>query len=54
VLLPVLCLLRRCDLAELIGKGLALKVAGWGYRRIATGLGVPPTTAGDRGRAGAS
>ena len=50
VLLPVLCLLRRCDLAEMIGKGLALKVAGWGYRRIAASLGIPATTAGDRGR----
>jgi hypothetical protein len=50
VLLPVLCLLRRCDLAEMIGRGLALKVAGWGYRRIAGILGIPATTAGDRGR----
>ncbi len=50
VLLPVLCLLRRCDLAEMIGKGLALKVAGWGYRRIAASLGIPTSTAGDRGR----
>jgi len=50
VLLPVLCLLRRCDLAEMIGRGLALKVAGWGYRRIAANLGIPATTAGDRGR----
>jgi hypothetical protein len=50
VLLPVLCLLRRCDLAEMIGRGLALKIAGWGYRRIAASLGIPATTAGDRGR----
>jgi len=50
VLLPVLCLLRRCDLAEMIGRGLALKVAGWGYRRIAASLGLPATTVGDRGR----
>jgi hypothetical protein len=50
VLLPVMCLLRRCDLAEMIGKGLSLKVAGWGYRRIAGTLGIPATTVGDRGR----
>lgn len=50
VLLPVMALLRRCDLAEMIGRGLALKVAGWGYRRIAASLGIPATTAGDRGR----
>jgi hypothetical protein len=46
----VLALLRRCDLAEMIGEGLALKVAGWGYRRIAASLGIPPGTVGDRGR----
>lgn len=50
VLLPVACLLRRCDLAEMIGRGLALKVAGWGQRRIAVHLGIPVSTAGDRGR----
>ncbi len=50
VLLPVLCLLRRCDLAEMIGRGLALKVAGWGHRRIAASLGIPASTAWDRGR----
>lgn len=50
VLLPVACLLRRCDLAEMIGRGLALKVAGWGYRRIAASLGIPASTVGDRGR----
>jgi hypothetical protein len=50
VLLPVLCLLRRCDLAEVIGRGLALKVAGWGHRRIAASLGIPASTAWDRGR----
>jgi hypothetical protein len=50
VLLPVACLLRRCDLAEMIGRGLALKVAGWGYRRIAASLGIPAGTVGDRGR----
>jgi hypothetical protein len=46
----VVCLLRRCDLAEMIGRALALKVAGWGYRRIAANLGIPATTVGDRGR----
>lgn len=50
VLLPVLSLLRRCDPAETIGEGLALKVAGWGYRRIAESLGIPAGTVGDRGR----
>jgi len=50
VLLPVACLLRRCDLAEMIGRGLALKVAGWGCRRIAATQGIPVTTVGDRGR----
>ncbi len=50
VLLPVACLLRRCDLAEMVGRGLALKVAGWGYRRIAASLGIPSSTVGDRGR----
>ncbi|MGH2718640.1 MAG: hypothetical protein ACRDJU_08690 [Actinomycetota bacterium] len=50
VLLPVLALLRRCDLAEAIGHALALKVAAWGYRRIAATVGVPPSTVGDRGR----
>ncbi len=50
VLLPVLALLRRCDLAESIGEALALKVAGWGYRRIAAAVGIPASTVGDRGR----
>ena len=50
VLLPVACLLRRCDLVGTIGRGLALKVAGWGYRRIGAALRIPVTTVGDRGR----
>lgn len=50
VLLPVLALLRRCDLAEMIGEALALKVAGWGQRRIAAAMGIPASTVGDRGR----
>jgi hypothetical protein len=45
VLLPTVALLRRYEVAEVIGKALALKVAGWGHRRIASGFGVPPTTA---------
>ncbi|MCA1842106.1 MAG: helix-turn-helix domain-containing protein [Actinobacteria bacterium] len=50
VLLAVAALLRRCDLAEAIGEALALKVTGWGYRRIAAAVGVPASTVGDRGR----
>lgn len=50
VLLAVTCLLRRYDLAEMIGAGLVLKVAGWGQRRIAAALGIPASTVGDRGR----
>jgi hypothetical protein len=50
VLLPVLALLRRCDLSERIGEALVLKVAGWGHRRIAAAVGIPPSTVGDRGR----
>jgi transposase-like protein len=45
VLLPVLALLRRVDLAEVIGRALERKAAGWGHRRIAAEAGVPPTTA---------
>jgi hypothetical protein len=44
VLLPTIALLRRFDVAEAIGEALALKVAGWGHRRIAAGMAVPPTT----------
>jgi hypothetical protein len=39
VLLPVLVLVRRADVAAVIGSALAVKAAGVGYRRIATGLG---------------
>ena len=44
VLLPTVALLRRCDIAEVIGEALALKVAGWGHRRIGAASGVPATT----------
>ena len=39
VLLPVFALLRRADLAEVIGSALALKASGAGARAIAAGLG---------------
>jgi hypothetical protein len=44
VLLPVVALLRRADLAVVIGAALAAKAAGAGYRRIAVGLGRSPET----------
>jgi hypothetical protein len=44
ILLPTVALLRRFDVAEAIGEALALKAAGWGHRRIAAGMDVPPTT----------
>lgn len=39
VLLPVLVLARRADVAAVIGAGLAAKAAGGGHRRIAAELG---------------
>jgi hypothetical protein len=39
VLLPVLVLVRRADVAAVIGSALAAKAAGVGHRRIAVGLG---------------
>lgn len=39
VLLPVLVLARRADVAVVIGAALAAKAAGVGHRRIAAGLG---------------
>ena len=39
VLLPVLMLVRRADVAAVIGSALAAKAAGVGHRRIAAGLG---------------
>src|SRR5262249_32103071 len=48
VLLPVVALLRRADLAEVIGWALAAKAAGSGARSIAARLGRP----GGTGRGG--
>jgi hypothetical protein len=44
VLLPVAMLLRRADLAAVIGAALAAKAAGAGYRSIAAGMGRPADT----------
>lgn len=44
VLLPVACLLRRVDLAVVIGTALLAKQRGAGHRRIAAELGLPATT----------
>lgn len=44
VLLPVIALLRRMDLAEAIGRALEAKASGQGHRRIARVLGCPATT----------
>jgi len=44
VLLPVFALLRRADLAEVIGAALSAKAAGSGARTIAAGLGRPVET----------
>jgi hypothetical protein len=44
VLLPVGVLLRRRDLAGVIGGALLAKAGGKGHRRIAVELGVPVTT----------
>jgi hypothetical protein len=44
VLLPVFALLRRADLAEVIGAALAAKAAGAGARPIAVVLGRPAGT----------
>jgi hypothetical protein len=44
VLLPVVALLRRADLAVVIGAALAAKAVGDGYRRIAAALGRPVET----------
>ena len=44
VLLPVVGLLRRRDLGELIGRALVAWVDGLGHRTIAGSLGIPPTT----------
>jgi hypothetical protein len=44
VLLPVIALSRRADLAEVIGAALAAKAAGAGHRRIAARLARPAET----------
>jgi hypothetical protein len=44
VLLPVAVLLRRADLAVVVGAALAAKAAGWGHRRIAESLDRPAAT----------
>jgi hypothetical protein len=44
VLLPVLVLARRADVAAVIGSALAAKARGWGHRRIAAELGCPAET----------
>jgi hypothetical protein len=44
VLLPVSGLLRRVDLAEVIGAALLARAAGRGHRQVAAELGVPATT----------
>jgi hypothetical protein len=44
VLLPVVALVRRADLAEVIGVALVAKARGLGVRRIAAGLGRPVGT----------
>ncbi|MGH2863484.1 MAG: helix-turn-helix domain-containing protein [Solirubrobacteraceae bacterium] len=44
MLLPDLVLLRRQDEVGVIGVAIEASVAGQGYRRIASGLGVPADT----------
>jgi hypothetical protein len=44
VLLPVIALLRRADVVEVIGAGLVAKAAGVGHRRIALLVGRPAAT----------
>jgi hypothetical protein len=44
VLLPVIGLSRRADVAEVIGAGLVAKAAGLGHRQIAVLLGRPAAT----------
>jgi hypothetical protein len=38
------CLARRADVAAVVGAGLALAAAGWGFRRVAGRLGRPEAT----------
>jgi hypothetical protein len=44
VLLPDVSLLRRQDEVAVIGRAIEAKVVGWGYRRIASWLGVHADT----------
>jgi hypothetical protein len=44
VLLPVSVLVRRADAVEVVGAGLVLKAAGFGWRRVAERLGRPGAT----------
>jgi hypothetical protein len=44
VLLPVVALVRRADLAEVVGAALAARAAGGGFRSIAEALGRPVDT----------
>jgi hypothetical protein len=44
VLLPVTCLARRADAAEVVGRALEAKAAGAGHRPIAVMLGRPAST----------
>lgn len=44
MLLPVIALLRRADVAVVIGTALLAKAAGAGFRSIAAGLGRPAET----------
>lgn len=44
MLLPVACLVRRADLATVVGAALAAKAAGAGHRPIAAELGRAPST----------
>jgi hypothetical protein len=44
VLLPEIAVLRRHDEVLVIGAAIVQSLAGWGYRRIASRLGVPADT----------
>jgi hypothetical protein len=47
VLLPNVCLLRRCDAVEVIGAAVLLAATGAGYRQVAEQLGLPAETVRD-------
>src|SRR5262249_62223729 len=44
VLLAVLALVRRADTVEVIGAALVAAARGGGFRSVAAGLGLPPST----------